>query len=157
MRDRRQASSGGGLCLRGCYAMKGRYRFKNVKDALNRRLNSLTHPQWVEAMTVLVSHYSRKVPFFRWHDSGDLQGAQHLKEYIRSVQRHTAGAALDAHAGSEAIKTHGSSCCTKKFNHSCVLAYDRPGASQVLAPYVDCSKGRQNLPRSGTREPMRQL
>ena len=48
----------GSVCS-GCYAMKGRYRFPNVKDALNRRLNSLTHPQWVEAMTVLVTHYSR--------------------------------------------------------------------------------------------------
>ena len=65
----------------GCYAHeRGRYRFKNVKAALNRRLNSLTHPQWVEAMTVLVAHYSRAVPFFRWHDSGDLQGADHLKK-----------------------------------------------------------------------------
>ena len=33
-----------------------------------------------EAMTVLVAHYSRAVPFFRWHDSGDLQGADHLKK-----------------------------------------------------------------------------
>jgi len=64
----------------GCYAHeRGRYRFKNVKDALNRRLNSLTDPRWIEAMTVLVAHYSLKVPFFRWHDSGDLQGADHLK------------------------------------------------------------------------------
>ena len=47
----------GSVCA-GCYAMKGRYRFRNVKDALNRRLNSLTHLQWVEAMTVLVTHYS---------------------------------------------------------------------------------------------------
>ena len=69
----------GSVCS-GCYAMKGRYRFPNVKDALNRRLNSLTHPQWVEAMTILVSHYSRAVPFFRWHDSGDLQGVDHLKK-----------------------------------------------------------------------------
>ena len=60
--------------------MKGRYRFPNVKDALNRRLNSLTDPRWIEAMTVLVAHYSLKVPFFRWHDSGDLQGADHLKK-----------------------------------------------------------------------------
>ena len=67
----------GSVCS-GCYAMKGRYRFPNVKEALNRRLNSLNHPQWIEAMTVLISHYSRKVPWFRWHDSGDLQGAQHL-------------------------------------------------------------------------------
>jgi len=68
----------GSVCS-GCYAMKGRYRFSNVKDALTRRLESLDHPEWVEAMTVLVSHYSRAVPFFRWHDSGDLQGADHLK------------------------------------------------------------------------------
>jgi len=67
----------GSVCA-GCYAMKGRYRFPNVKDALNRRLNSLNHPQWVEAMTTLVTWYSRKVPWFRWHDSGDLQGPDHL-------------------------------------------------------------------------------
>ena len=68
----------GSVCS-GCYALKGRYRFPNVKEALNRRLKSLTDPKWIEAMTVLVAHYSLKVPFFRWHDSGDLQGAQHLK------------------------------------------------------------------------------
>ena len=77
----------GSVC-EGCYALKGRYRFPNVKDALNRRLNSLTHPQWIEAMTFLISHYSKKVPFFRWHDSGDLQGADHLKN-IFAVCRST--------------------------------------------------------------------
>ena len=75
----RQAASVEGSVCSGCYAMKGRYRFPNVKAALNRRLNSLNHPQWIEAMTVLITWYSRKVPWFRWHDSGDLQGAQHLK------------------------------------------------------------------------------
>ena len=70
-----------GSTCSGCYAHeRGRYRFKNVKAALNRRLNSLTDPRWIEAMTVLVAHYSLKVPFFRWHDSGDLQGADHLKK-----------------------------------------------------------------------------
>ena len=69
----------GSVCA-GCYAMKGRVRFKNVTDARNRRLNSLNHPQWVEAIVTLISHYSKKVPFFRWHDSGDLQGADHLKK-----------------------------------------------------------------------------
>ena len=62
-----------------CYAMKGRYRFPNVKDALNRRLNSLTHPKWISAMAFLITHYSKKQPWFRWHDSGDLQGIDHLK------------------------------------------------------------------------------
>ena len=69
-----------GSTCSGCYAHeRGRYRFKNVKNALNRRLKSLDDPKWIEAMTVLVAHYSLKVPFFRWHDSGDLQSVQHLK------------------------------------------------------------------------------
>ena len=76
----------GSVCA-GCYALKGRYRFPNVKDALTRRLESLDHPKWVEAMTVLVAHYSRKVPFFRWHDSGDLQGADHLKKIFEVCKR----------------------------------------------------------------------
>ena len=60
----------------GCYAMKGRYRFKNVKDALQRRMDSLDHPQWVQAMVVLID----KQPWFRWHDSGDLQSLEHLNK-----------------------------------------------------------------------------
>ena len=48
-----------------CYAFKGRYNFPNVKDALSRRLKSLTHPRWVEAMTTLVKNKKH----FRWHDS----------------------------------------------------------------------------------------
>ena len=59
----------------GCYAFKGRYNFPNVKDALTRRLESITDPQWVQAMAVLI----KGKKFFRWHDSGDLQGPEHLK------------------------------------------------------------------------------
>ncbi len=62
----------------GCYAFKGRYNFPNVKDALTRRLESLTHPQWIPAMAVLIKGKN----FFRWHDSGDLQGAWHLKNIM---------------------------------------------------------------------------
>ena len=69
-----------GSTCSGCYAHeRGRYRFPNGKEALNRRLKSLDDPKGIEAMTVLVAHYSLKVPFFRWHDSGDLQSVQHLK------------------------------------------------------------------------------
>ena len=58
-----------------CYAdNRGRYRFSNVKDAMNRRLESLQHPQWVEAMAVLIKGKKH----FRWHDSGDLQSVEHL-------------------------------------------------------------------------------
>ena len=60
----------------GWYAFKGRYNFPNVKDALSRRLESLTHPQWVQAMAVLIKGKKH----FRWHDSGDLQSVHHLKK-----------------------------------------------------------------------------
>ena len=60
----------------GCYAFKGRYNFPNVKDALSRRLKSLDHPRWVPAMVVLITGKKH----FRWHDSGDLQGPEHLKK-----------------------------------------------------------------------------
>ena len=63
-----------GTPCHGCYAFKGRYNFSNVKDALTRRLESLTHPQWIRAMTVLIKGKKH----FRWHDSGDLQSVQHL-------------------------------------------------------------------------------
>ena len=58
----------------GCYALKGRYNFPNVKDALSRRLGSLGHPRWVQAMAVLI----KGKKFFRWHDSGDIQSEHHL-------------------------------------------------------------------------------
>jgi len=64
----------GTVCY-GCYALKGRYRFSNVRQALARRLESLPHPRWVEAMTALISGEE----VFRWHDSGDLQSVEHLK------------------------------------------------------------------------------
>jgi len=64
----------GSVCA-GCYALKGRYNFSNVRLALARRMESLKHPQWVLAMTVLI----KDEPHFRWHDSGDLQSSWHLK------------------------------------------------------------------------------
>jgi hypothetical protein len=60
----------------GCYAFKGRYNFPNVKDALTRRLESITHLHWVEAMATLIKGKKH----FRWHDSGDLQSVHHLKK-----------------------------------------------------------------------------
>ena len=68
----------GSVCS-GCYALKGFYRFSNVKAALARRLKSLNHPEWVEAMAVLI----KGKPHFRWHDSGDLQGPDHVKKIFR--------------------------------------------------------------------------
>jgi len=57
-----------------CYALKGRYVFPNVKSAMYRRFETLYSPQWVSAMTYLI----KDMPYFRWHDSGDLQNVLHL-------------------------------------------------------------------------------
>ena len=64
----------GSVCA-GCYALKGRYRFSNVQQALQRRLAALEDPRWVDAMVVLIKDQD----WFRWHDSGDIQSEQHLK------------------------------------------------------------------------------
>jgi len=72
-----------------CYALKGRYLFRNVVRALAKRLESLRDPQWVEAMAFLLNRpaYSRS-GYFRWHDSGDIQGPWHLDK-IAAVCRLT--------------------------------------------------------------------
>ena len=64
-----------GSTCSGCYALKGRYRFPNVKKAMDRRLKALENPRWVSGMIALI----KGRPVFRWHDSGDIQSAQHLK------------------------------------------------------------------------------
>jgi hypothetical protein len=73
-----------GTTCHGCYALKGRYKFKNTKIAMARRLRALAHGSWTTAMVTLMQNR----PHFRWHDSGDLQGAQHLKN-ILEVARQT--------------------------------------------------------------------
>lgn len=65
----------------GCYALKGRYRFSNVKNAMQRRLDSIDHPLWIQAMAASI--IETKTEFFRWHDSGDLQSLDHLKKIFQ--------------------------------------------------------------------------
>ena len=75
----------GSVCA-GCYALKGRYRFNNVQAALQRRLQAIESPEWVEAMIVLIKPHK----WFRWHDSGDIQSLKHLENIFR-VCRATPG------------------------------------------------------------------
>ena len=64
-----------GTTCHGCYALKGRYRFKKTKEAMARRLRALVHGSWTAAMITLITGHK----YFRWHDSGDLQSVEHLK------------------------------------------------------------------------------
>ena len=68
----------GSVCA-GCYALKGNYtRYPAIKAAQYYRLQSLRHPQWIPAMVAQI----KRQKFFRWHDAGDIQSVQHLKNIM---------------------------------------------------------------------------
>jgi len=78
-----------GSTCSGCYALKGRYRFKNTRIAMQRRLDKLHDPRWIDAMVTLINgrHWQKPEPVFRWHDSGDIQSVQHLKNIFEVCKR----------------------------------------------------------------------
>ena len=76
----------GSICSK-CYAMKGRYTFANVANALERRFASLEDPAWIDAMVVLISKHCAKSGHFRWHDAGDVQSVQHLSRIMEVCRR----------------------------------------------------------------------
>ena len=73
----------GSICS-ACYANKGFYRAyeSTIKPSQFARLDSLSNPHWVDGMVNLIGNDS----FFRWHDSGDLQGVAHLELIARVAQ-----------------------------------------------------------------------
>ena len=66
---------------KSCYALKGRYMFNNVQSALRYRYDALVrNPEiWRDALIELIRR-KEKSGYFRWHDSGDLQGVYHLRK-----------------------------------------------------------------------------
>jgi hypothetical protein len=73
----------GSICS-ACYANKGFYRAyeSTIKPSQFARLDSLSNPHWIDGMVNLIGSDS----FFRWHDSGDLQGVAHLELIARVAQ-----------------------------------------------------------------------
>lgn len=78
----------GGTVCELCYAHKGMYVFPVVKQAQARRLAIVLRDPWewsVNMSLLLHRLYARKSEedrFFRWHDSGDLQSAEHFQAII---------------------------------------------------------------------------
>ena len=75
-----------------CYAKKGRYVFPNVQNAMQFRLDSISKIDWIDCMVELISKKQSKLPegqreFFRWHDSGDIQGVWHLEKIAEIARR----------------------------------------------------------------------
>jgi hypothetical protein len=75
----------GSICSK-CYALKGRYVFPNVQDALETRFQGMSDPQWVDKMVAMIGK-REKSGFFRWHDSGDLQSVAHLAAIVEIAKR----------------------------------------------------------------------
>mgnify|MGYP003150078475 FL=1 len=70
----------GSVCF-DCYALKGNYNFKVVKRAHAYRLSLLDNlDAFIERMVTEITKATNKsgVPYFRWHDSGDIQSIDHL-------------------------------------------------------------------------------
>lgn len=69
----------------GCYALKNFYAtWRPAIIARDRRHAGLEHPLWPEALVAMLLEYLRRggEPFFRWHDSGDLQSVDHLARIV---------------------------------------------------------------------------
>ena len=73
----------GSICST-CYANKGNYLqyANNIEPAQHARLDSLVDPLWISAM---VAHIGSD-RYFRWHDSGDLQGLWHLEKIAQVAE-----------------------------------------------------------------------
>jgi len=75
----------GSVCA-NCYAEQKSSNYirfkKNVEPAQYKRLASIEDPEWVSAMVVFIGKRAAKTPWFRWHDSGDLQSVAHLRKIV---------------------------------------------------------------------------
>lgn len=76
----------GSVCY-NCYALKGRYMFNNVQNALDRRFNAWSgdREKFIKAM-VFIMHNKKHIVnsgVFRWFDSGDIQGIEMLTDINR--------------------------------------------------------------------------
>lgn len=78
----------GSVCA-GCYAMTDWYRtWVPLLAGHARRWDGLRHPLWRDAMVHMIATKCRgENAFFRWHDSGDLQGVWHLEQIADVCER----------------------------------------------------------------------
>lgn len=82
----------GSVCY-GCYAFGGNYLRPNVITALARRAkatqqavrNPKTRERWIKAIVSSAERSGNK--FFRWHDSGDIRGQNHLEAIVEVARR----------------------------------------------------------------------
>ena len=78
----------GSVC-HGCYAFKGNYIYEPVKKARQHNQNIIDNgdlSEWVDNMVYEIKRTNTS-GYFRWHDSGDIQGLNHLKAIVEVAKR----------------------------------------------------------------------
>lgn len=73
----------GSVCSK-CYARKGFYVFAAARNAMDRRFSRIELSFWAEACAMFINE--KKLPFFRWHDSGDIQNLHHLRKIAKVAE-----------------------------------------------------------------------
>lgn len=78
----------GSVCSK-CYALRGRYVFDEVQNAMWRRKGKLRSLRvWTEDFVELLTRKGgERVRWFRWFDSGDLQSYSHLLAIVEIAAR----------------------------------------------------------------------
>ena len=81
-----------GTICHSCYALKGRYVFKNVFNAHEVRRKAIELNEWVDYMAELLTQKYKNIDkskrYHRWFDAGDIQSFGHLMK-IFEVCEHT--------------------------------------------------------------------
>ena len=67
----------------GCYALKGNYRFSNVKKSRAHNLQDCKREDWVEDMVLELDNDR----YFRWFDSGDIADIRLAKKILEVMKR----------------------------------------------------------------------
>lgn len=73
------------LCRSKCYALKGHYRFANVRNSLVRNYRRSLRPTFVDRMVEAIT--SKKVTKFRISTSGDFYSAEYVRKWIDIARR----------------------------------------------------------------------
>lgn len=76
-----------------CYGAGGQYIMPNVKLAQDRRYKMLKfamkrtdrQEKWITSLAKVIGRF--RVPYFRWHDTGDLQNELHLNMIMDVIRR----------------------------------------------------------------------
>lgn len=74
-------------CAKDCYAMKGRFRFKNVRDNLANNLQCyLENPnKYFAEIKHAINNGMVSYSYFRWHASGDFVDRQYFKQVVETA------------------------------------------------------------------------